>query len=292
MKALFITTNTLDCANHVQAWRSFAPCEHLTFDHRGLRNDWRFAAAAEEIRPKVIFYIGAHEAAGNPRPDTLRNLRSIAPLILLCSDAQDRPWHHVLAGYRKRECFDLQVAIDGGSSAPVDHVTLTPVDPGPFGQRRRRDIRCGFSGTVGRWNERSEIVRALAWFGGLTVRERATSYSDHAAFLKRCELLLNISRTGTGHANHIKGRVLEAGWAGCALLESEGSTIGEWFPDDCYFIYRDPPHAAELIRTLDEDAIARAAKRLSEEVRARFTPQMIYDGMLKHVARALKKPAL
>ena len=40
MKALFITTPTPDCMNHVRAWRTFAECEHWIFDaHQGVRND-------------------------------------------------------------------------------------------------------------------------------------------------------------------------------------------------------------------------------------------------------------
>lgn len=284
MKALFITTKSNDCDNHVQAWESVhGPAARLVFDVQGIRNDWQFAAAAEQHKPEVIFYIGACNAPGNPRPATLAGLRSFAPTINLCSDAADKPWHPVLAGMRTRGCFDLQVSIDGARNSPVDMATLTPVDPRPFQVETERDIRCGFSGSVGRWNERSEVVKALEWLGGLTVRERQGSgaYEDHARFLRRCRMLLNSSFTGTGHAHHVKGRVLEAGWAGCALLESEGSTIGDWFPADCYLTYRDPKEAAEIIASLDDSTISRMATRLSEEVRSRFHPSMIYGSILK-----------
>lgn len=295
MRALFITTLTVDCLNHVQAWNSFseAKAEHYAFDHRGINGDWRILEVAQEVRPEIIFYIGACEAPGNPKIETFRALRAIAPMVNICSDAADRPWHKVLEFYRKRGCFDLQVSIDGAREAPVDLATLTPVDPGPFSARGPRDIRCGFSGTVGRWNQRSETVKALAWFGGLTVRAREglDSYEGHARFLKRCRMLLNISFTGTGHAHHIKGRVLEAGWAGCCLLETEGSPIAEWFPEGCWISYRDPPHAAELIRSLDEGTIERTAQKLAHEVRTRFTPDLIYGEMLSHLDRTLARPA-
>ena len=299
MRALFCTTQTSDCTNHVRAWESaFGPSRHVTFNHRGVCNDWQLTKAIREASPEVVFYIGAHEAPGNPRPATLREARSLVPLVNLCSDAGDRPWHKVLDAYRARECFSLQVGIDGAMSAPVDLVTLTPVDPRPFtaGDAPARDIRCGFSGTVGRWNARSEIVLALKWFGGLTVRDRAKAegYSDHVRFLRRCRMVLNISRTGTGQANHVKGRVLEAGWAGACLLESEGSPIAEWFPDDCYLTYRDPKEAAAIIRDTDDATIDRTAARLAEEVRARFTPEMIYGAMLERlglVGTPVAKPA-
>lgn len=292
MRALFITTKTVDCANHVRAWDSLGhKAAHMTFDHSAMRNDWQFLDKAREVRPEIIFYIGAHQAQGNPRPATLIEMRSIAPTIHLCSDATDRPWHPVLVGYRVRGCFDLQVGIDGGGL--VDLATLTPVDPGPFEVRCERDIRCGFSGSVGRWNARSEIVKALEWFGGLTVRNRAPhgGYEEHARFMKRCRMLLNLSFTGSQHAHHIKGRVVEAGYAGCALLESADSPIGDWFPEDCYLTWRDAKDIAALIADAGDETMERAARRLSEEVRKRYTARAIYGEILDRVGSAVARPA-
>ena len=288
MRALFLTTKTSDCANHVNAWESaFGKPDHVTFNHEGIRNDHVLIEATRAVNPDIIFYIGAMKGLGNPRAETYQELRRIAPTVNFCSDAADTPWHPVLATYARLKCFDLQVSIDGAAEAPVDFTTLTPVDPRPFdievNHELRKDIRFGFSGSVGRWNGRSEIVKSLEWFGGLTVRHRQSgdTYHDHARFMRRCRMILNISATGSGHRNHIKGRVLEAGWAGCALLESEGSPIGNWFPSDCYLTYRDPREAAEIVRDTDDATIDRYAKRLSEEVRTRFHPKIIYTDILK-----------
>lgn len=284
MRALFFTTQTSDCGNHVRAWESaFGPAKHVAFNHRGVRNDWQLAEACDAYKPQVIFYIGAHEAPGNPTAGTLKAARAFAPTVNLCSDAADHPWHPVLHNLRNQGCFDLQVGIDGGMSAPVDLVTLTPVDPRPFEMPvPPRDIRCGFSGSVGNCSPRAEIVKALAWFGGLTVRDRSKQegYPDHARFMKRCRMVLNVSRTGTGRGHHVKGRVLEAGWAGNCLLESEGSPIGQWFPEDCFLIYRDPKEAAAMIRDLDDETLERTAARLAGHVRAHFSPARIYGDIL------------
>jgi len=284
MKAVFLTTKTADCVNHVSAWEYvFGKSEHITFNHEGIRNDHVLIDAARAAKPDVIFYIGATKGLGNPRAETYRELRKIATFINLCSDAADRPWHPVLETYARLKCFDLQVAIDGPSDAPVDLSTLTPVDPRPFEVDVPKDIRFGFSGSVGRWNGRSEIVKALEWFGGLQVRHRqgGDTYQDHCRFLRRCQIVLNISLTGSGHRDHIKGRVLETGWAGAALLESEGSPIANWFPSDCYLTYRDPREAAEIVRDIDDATIDKVTKRLSEEVRAKYHPKIIYTQMLR-----------
>lgn len=293
MKALFITTATIDCANHAKAFGLVGEVVHFTFEHKAIRNDWSFVQEAEKHRPDVIFYIGANEAMGNPRVQTLYDLRQIAPSILLCSDAADTPWHPTLERYRRHQSFDLMVSIDGANKAPVDLATLTPVHYPTFDSINvKRDIRLGFSGTVGRWNSRSEIIKALQWFGGLTVRNRQENgYEDHVSFLKRCSMLLNISLTGSQQFHHIKGRVLEAGWAGCALLEPESSPIGEWFPRDCYFTYGHPQEVAQIVRDAPDTDIARAASRLSEEVRRRFRPEMIYGEMLNRVGVTESRPA-
>ena len=282
MKALFLTTQTSDCVNHVRAWEcAFGNAEHVTFDHEGIRNDHVLIDAARGLKPDVIFYIGAANGRGNPRIETYRELRSIATLINICCDAADRPWHPILGAYSRTGCFDLQVAIDGPVNAPVDLKTLTPVDFRTFEIQEKKDIRFGFSGSVGQWNGRSEIVKALSWFGGLVVLNRAdASYKEHARFMRRCRIMLNVSLTGSGNLHHIKGRVLESGWAHCALLESEGSPIRNWFPSDCYLTYKDPVEAARIVRDIEDAEIDRIASRLSEEVRNRFHPKMIYTNIL------------
>ena len=284
MKALFLTTKTSDCINHLRAWESvFGHAEHVMFNHEGIRNDHVLIDAAKAAKPDVIFYIGAVRGLGIPRPETFQELRRIATTINFCSDAADRPWHPVLATYDRMKCFDLQVGIDGLADAPVDLATLTPVDTRPFDIEAEKDIWFGFSGSVGHLSGRSDIVKSLEWFGGLEVRHRQSgdTYLDHVGFVKRCSMILNTSMTGSGRRHHVKGRVLEAGWAGCALLESEGSPIGNWFPSDCYLTYSDPREAAVIVRDIDAATIDRYAKRLSEEVRTRYHPKMIYMDILK-----------
>ena len=295
MKALFYTTQTVDCANHVRAWNScFPAAEHMTYNHIGIRNDHLMLEAARNMRPDVVFWIGAHMGSGNPRSETFKKVRDIAPLVNLCSDAGDWPWHEVLRIYKKRGCFDLQVSIDGAKSAPVDLATLTPIDDVPFSalkNLKNRDIRCGFSGTVGRWNSRSEVVLALEWFGNLTVRRRVDedNYEEHVQFLSRCQMLLNFSHTGTGQRHHVKGRVLEAGWSGCALLESKGSPVWHWFPADCYIMYGNPKEAAQIISDMGAKQIHEMAANLAYQVRQRYTAKQIYTEILEQAGVDITK---
>lgn len=302
MKAFFLTTKTNDCTNHVEAWNSVSsePAIHLTFEHRGggIRADGALLHRMREESPDVLFYIGAHDAPGNPKFATLRAMRDVAPFIHLCSDAADKPWWSMLMHYARGGCFTLQVALDGGSDeVPVPmYRTLTPVDARPFATEVGRDIRYGFSGSVGRGNIRSEMVRALEWFRKLNVRPRdidVDSYEAHARFMRRCQIILNFSWTGSSRTHHIKGRVLEAGFAGCALLEHEDSPIGKWLPPNCYIPWRDVQHVGELVETLSDERIERSAFHLSQAVRAKYGAARIYGEILEQagVGHPLSRPA-
>ena len=281
MKALFITTKTSDCVNHVNAWESvFGPADRVTFNHVALRNDWFFEDKARELKPDVIFYIGACKAIGNPIPDTFTRLRNIAPLVNLCSDAADKPWHQVLETYKKHGCFDLQVSIDGARNAPVDLAVLTPTDPYMFTSDYVRNIHCGFSGTIGRHTMRDMILTPLVKTGIVEFLARKNSYTEHAYFIQHCLLTINVPMTGTGRGMHVKGRVIESGLAGCALLEMKGSPAYDWFPTDALIPYTDHNDAGPLIRDLPQDVISHHAQILSKTVRATYTPKLIYGSIL------------
>jgi len=248
-----------------------------------------------------------------PTIDTLLALREIAKSINLVCDGTDPPWHPYIREYERADCFDLQVTLDG-NSAPVDLVTITPVDPRSYNTSSSRTIHCGFSGNATpyaarhtlmtrlelkqRFNplyglieaqKRDFIIRKLE-LDNLIVSRRRTktshdpvegSYPEHVAFMLSCKILLNTSYSGSGTVHQVKGRVLEAGWARCALLESKGSPIADWMPDGSYFIYDDIPHAEELIRTLTDRQIDHSASLLAECVRSKYTAQQIYGEILE-----------
>jgi len=253
-------------------------------DFKGIRFDWQIVDTIRKIGPKVVFYIGANEGTYALKWKALKELTKLAKTVNLCSDAADNPWHGILDNYKKSGCFDIQVAIDGGHPDAIDISTLTPVDSSLYdGPEFIRDIRCGFSGSSG--GKRAEIINALSWFGNLTVRNRSPDddYEDHVKFLKRCQMTLNTSWTGSGQTHHIKGRVMEAAWAGCALLEYHESPIREWFQEDCFFTWRDAKEAAEIIKDASDAEIENKSKRLSEEVRKRFTAKSIYGDILRRL---------
>jgi len=305
MKALFVTSATSDVDSLVRAWDCWQDVKpvRVMFPHMGPPINDEIVAKARKVAPDIIFYIGGAQGDGNPDVKTLCRLRKLAPSINLCCDAGDEPWHPLLRRYRDAKCFDLQVSLDGIRAAPVDLVTITPVDPRPWKRSRAlRSIRCGFSGGASlaitprtrrtrdafkvRFQPpitRERVIHYLEANGFIVVgrRVKGRSYSDHADFVKSCQMILNTSASGTGLAHQIKGRVLETGWAGCALLESEASPISEWMPEGGYLSYRDVNHAKELINDLADKQIAESAAVLSQYVRENYHPRQIYGEILE-----------
>jgi len=285
IKALFYTTNTNECINHVMAWDMLGTSKHITFDHNGIRNDHVLLEAINWYNPDVIFYIGAASGRGIPKPYVFAEAKERAPIINLCSDAADGPWHDMLRLYKREKSFSLQVAIDGAFNSPADLVTLTPVNHHLFQGPNEKTIRFGFSGSTGTFCARSEIVNSLHWFGGLTLRKRSNQdgYREHIKFLKSCKIMLNTSFTGSGGGHHIKGRVIEAGLAKCCLLEHEDSPFTDWFPENCRIPYNNPKQITEIVNDIDDKTIYETASRLNQYIMEKYKASDIYGEMLNHV---------
>ncbi len=310
MKALFVTSATTDVDSLVRAWDCWqdVQSERVMFPHMGSPMNNEILTRARKISPDIIFYIGGAQGDGNPDVRTLCRLRELAPSINLCCDAGDEPWHPLLRRYRAADCFDLQVTLDGIHTAPVDLVTITPVDPRPWERSKvkwskwHRPVRCGFSGGASsaivpphrrtrdafkkRFQPpitRERVIHRLEAHNLIVVKRRVKgrSYSEHAGFVMSCQMILNTSASGSGNVHQIKGRVLESGWAGCALLEPEASPISKWMPEGSYFSYRDVNHAEELINNLTDEQIKASANLLNQYVQANYHPRQIYGEILE-----------
>lgn len=284
MKALFITTDTNEGTLLLDAWQGYANVapKHVVFDIMEPPKDDELMATAKEYAPDVVFYLGANVGLGLPAYSTFKQLRNDAVVVHLCWDAADLPWWSELAEYAKQECFDLQVSLDGCRTAPVDMATPPPISRALFDRKRQRDIACGFSGQIVDQDgvPRTVIIRSLAERNLITVRKRERgSYSEHVDFLCRCVIALNTSWCGSGQRHHLKIRVMEAAWAGAALLEPEASPIDDWFPRDSFFSYRDADEAAQIIRIARPYELEERVARFTAHAE-RYTPQKVYAGIL------------
>lgn len=290
MKAVFVTTEPNDVANVIAAWNFWnAPSSRITFNYRKPIDDNDIITRVKAASPDVIFYIGG--CGGNiylPSFETLRELRAIAPSINLIFDGGDKPWHAPIEQYRREECFSLQVNIDGRKDSPADLNTTAPVNTSFFtGKGPERDILCGISGNISEGDRRTNVIKPLMREGLIKMRLRdqvGDGYPEHVEFMRRCNMIINTSFTGTGETHHVKQRVFETGFAGAALLEDKNAPTGDWIPKEYFFTYEDarfsPNRPSEVIRNLNMDEVKNKANLLHDYVKAHFTPQQVYGGML------------
>lgn len=299
MKMLALVTYTgLECSNK---WRSFA----ATGDHEIVVHQYdQYPAGqhrplvdlAKSVNPDFILYIGApgpYHGRPVPDPATLRAINAVAPMIHMCDDAADHPWWPILEEYDREKCFTVQVAIDGGGISPIKRfrnglTLLTPIDPRPF-KPEPWDQRISFRmavmvGGMGH-GERGAVMNhliqrgLLEWHGG-----QSMPYEGLAEVMCRHKIALNHPMTGTGQRMHVKGRVIEAGFAGCCLLERAGSPTAQWFiPGINFFEYETPDDAERLINTLDDAFACRVAANFHRRVVEEHHPRVFWNKVLTAV---------
>jgi hypothetical protein len=202
-------------------------------------------------KPDVIIYVSAWQGAFVPLNETIGEMNSMAPVIHLLNDGQDPPWFPQLQEFDRRGEFSLTVNIDGGHKWPggsewLDEATrlkgkcmtlLTPIDLRHYRQTGlsfgERPYPIGYSGSPSS-PTRAAVIGRLQRVQGFTYRPRdetgnPNSYSDHIGFLQYTQVSVNVPFTGSGVERQVKGRVLEAGFAGCCCLEWRSDTMRSWF---------------------------------------------------------------
>ena len=129
MRGLFVTSATNETFKYEDSFGLLPGAEFasLRYTNRSGREGTRFPGLmdeaiirrAEKYRPEIIVYIGSRwgELVNIP---SLHQLRAMAPLVHLCSDAADPPWWDLLEEYDREGVFSLQVAIDGNRSWPLE----------------------------------------------------------------------------------------------------------------------------------------------------------------------------
>lgn len=192
----------------------------------------------EQYNPDWVLYVGAlPEHHGKPVPKTtiLAQIGAKHKLVHLCFDGAEIYWQRQLQEYYDEGRFALQVNIDGTRTGPIGDRGLTalcPVDVPRYGNPpwSDRSFWCGFSGGI--HAGRPAIIYPMCERNALVYRPRddSGSYVAYSNFLSMCRIGLNVAVTGgVIGGNHVKFRCLEASAAGCLVLETKGSPLGDWF---------------------------------------------------------------
>lgn len=267
MKSLVLITGTNEVPKYVESLRNLnlGEVQSLQYDLVE-RTEQALYAKIKECAPDFVVYIGARWGKV-PAPSTLATINDkIAPMVHICSDAADYPWHDLLREYDASGCFALQVAIDGSHKWPLharQMTALTPVDPAPFPyplkRHSERIVPFGYAGNPGSGpvSRRTIMLSSLLATRMLDLRIRSNlphTYEAYCTYLSTLRVSLNVAYTGTEATTHVKGRVIESALAGACLLETKGSPTSYWFrPGIDYLEYETAEDAIDLVKQLGAD---------------------------------------
>ena len=253
-------------------------------------------AIIDAFAPGWVLYIGAivgHH--GKPVPDVgvLAQIGAAHLLVHFCCDGAEPYWWRQLDQYYDAGRFALQVNVDGVKIGPIGDRGLTllcPVDVTKFDDRpwNKRRHACGFAG--GLHGGRAEIFRMLVSEGSVTLRDRDADpgQEGYRSFLEDCRVGINAAYTGgnTGQM-HVKFRAAgELPAAGCLVLETEGSPLGDWFDAGSDFLqYTDANTARNAIAwsTSHADEARAIAQRLRAKVAERHSPAVFWSQVMERI---------
>lgn len=212
-------------------------------------------------------------------------------IIFYCCEASNPDWWPKLDAIK--DAVDLIVNVDGNDAYKGAFTTLAIYGRNAYRVEKSFGSRPMPAGFCGGWDPngptlRSQLLRhfdrekvrlgAYPLFVNYPFIENPGTYQLYADFLKNTKFVVNASGSAGDKSHHVKGRVLEAGMAGCCLLEDNKSPIGNWFSEDCYFKYNEPWDCEMLIRELlDSPEAERRALNLAKEVREKYNPEKLWQ---------------
>jgi hypothetical protein len=293
MKFAILKPHSADCRNY---WAGLECIGHkvelFQYDNVPYDRHHEIVGEVRSSKSDVVVFIGAHEASfGFPvlQTDNLKRIKDFVPLIHMCGDAGDDPWHEQLHKYDREDCFTYQVAIDGVVDCPIAFfkngvVKLTPIDPRPFMDYRAWDERERFIGVTGGHghNDRGVMMAHLIrrpdayWMTAMDYGRMAHEMGD-------CKIIVNCPMTGSARHKHVKGRVLETAWSKACLFEQSNLHTKHWFkPWEDFIEFYDMD---DLDRQLEwakanDDEVQRIAANMRSHVALNHHPRIFWWDVL------------
>lgn len=285
----------------------FPPPEHRDAFRMRVSREAELLALVKAEKFDLVLYISAWEGLFVPTNETLGQVKSMTPLVHLLFDGADPPWWVQLEEFERAGVFSLTVNIDGSHawpggdwrSTPDDAsipgwkienalTLLTPLDPRHFQGPPfpppflARPFPIAYAGNAGGWTRGGYVRQLQQEIKRFHYRQRDDhphSYKIYCDFLRHSRAVVSVPFTGSGAATHVKGRVLETGYAGAALLEYEGSPTKDWFePGADYLTYSDVGSLITVATHMAENPhnISAYAANLHRRVTTEHAPEVFW----------------
>lgn len=303
MRLLYLRSSSMQCDPHVsslkECWNGVGGKAFKVFDYFCEDSDNAILDIAHEFEPTHVIWIGTCGGPYETKAETFQELRKKSKTIMICPEASHPDWDRLIQEFYDKDSFDLIINIDGnpnwGHRQGKGLTTLAM-----YGQRayqmdhnyyhwRNRPIDVGFCGGSGYpGTMRQRLVHHLTMvrrhnnmplLTQFPFIECPGTYQLYADFMRMTKIAVNSCGSGEDRSKHVKGRVVEAGLAGCCLIEEEGSPIGLWFSKESYFTFETPEHCEAIIYEILSDPTEAIKRRdnFCNETRRKYTPYKMWD---------------
>jgi hypothetical protein len=109
----------------------------------------------------------------------------------------------------------------------------------------------------------------------------------YCTFLKHCKAVITVPFTGSNATTHVKGRVIEAGYAGACLLEWENPATASWFqPRADYWTYSSVEECREMAQFLaaHPKLCQEMAASLNHRVTTEHSPEKFWGAVFERLS--------
>jgi hypothetical protein len=275
-----------------------------------VRTDDDLLTQVDVWKPDVVIYISAWEGLFVLEHETLGAINQKAPVVHMCFDGADNPWWPQMKVFEEKGLFSLTLNIDGSHVWPGGKewgltpysgeaqwriknglTLLTPLDPrffnSPDNPFMQRPYGIAYAGNHGGWL-RDWLFQKMSNKGYATrVRDDVMgSYGFYCRFLQQCKAVVSVPFTGSTTTYHVKGRVLEAGYAGACLMEWRNEATRAWFtPRHMFWEYEGVENCIEECEWLigHPKLCEEMARNLHHEVTTKHDPHSFWTAVLDRV---------
>jgi hypothetical protein len=282
----------MQCDPHVESAKEAFQAYPIKVIDYFKKSQEEIAEIVDVFRPTYIIILGA--VTDHIKVESLALFQRYynVKIIYLVPEASHPDWKAQLD--KLKSFVNLIVNLDGDYAWDPERKNYTTL--AIYGQKaydiqkhnnwNDRPINVGFCGGMGSLqSSRKRLIDYLKSLEILTTFpfiETCDTYNQYVDFMMSCKIVVNAAGSSDDKSKHVKGRLVEAGLAGCCLIEEEGSPISLWFEQGSYFTFTTPEHCAQVIEYLlkNPEIAANAANKLYKQVREKYSPRKVWDEII------------
>lgn len=250
--------------------------------------DHKIMAYFRQNPADYIIYEGPAEGKCRPTIETFKWLKERAKTICVVNDGGCKGWAPALQSYKESDAFHLVLNIDGcleWPKRPQDITTYPLLDSSFFKPKEKRDI---FFGGIHSFSSphRDKATKYILESCDFVMGNRSDKWGDYqkyADFLCNTTVTINFPESGLG-TPMVKFRVIEAGFAGCVLLEKKNPITPLYLiPNEDYIEYWEVEEIPGILESLTPEKISYYSTNILERTREIMNPIREWEKILSSI---------